>query len=114
MRNDDHGAEVVKGGAKSNALPVVAPRSRDDTGEMGLTANQVVEIDQPAAELECSGRNVIFVLDPDLGSSAGAEKRPANGPGSGDDRLHQRGGGAERIEIRETIHFYRIADSLKI
>src|SRR5262249_58991271 len=59
-----------------HALAVIASRRGDDAVDSGLTALQLVHVDEAAADLEGTDERMVLVLHPDLGARALREQRP--------------------------------------
>src|SRR5262245_44841683 len=72
--NDCAQTRVARG--DRHALAVVASRCRDDAGDSGLAALQLVHVDKAAADLEGTDERMVLVLHPDLGARALREQRP--------------------------------------
>src|SRR5262245_11834182 len=62
--------------ATATLWAVVASRRRDDAGDSGLAALQLVHVDKAAADLEGTDECMVLVLHPDLGARALREQRP--------------------------------------
>jgi len=55
----------------------VVPASRgDDAGRLGVGALQPVDVGDPAAHLECAGRAVVLLFDPDFTAHTRRKERP--------------------------------------
>ena len=63
---------------EGEALAVIAARRRNEARAPGLASAQRVDIGEPAAHLEGAGRQMVLVLDHDLGAEPLGEKRPAD------------------------------------
>ena len=74
--HDGHrNAESRRG--ETNRLPMITASGGHHAPEVWLGASEVIEVDEPAANLERPHRSVILVLDPDARSAARVEQRPA-------------------------------------
>src|SRR5262245_41684224 len=76
MRHVNDCAQTRAAPGNRHALTVVASRRRDDAGDSGLTALQLVHVDKAAADLEGTDERMVLVLHPDLGARALREKWP--------------------------------------
>jgi hypothetical protein len=66
MRYDDGGRQPIAARGKADRLPVVAARRADNAAHRARRAAEVVEVHQPAAQLEGADRSVVLVLHPHL------------------------------------------------
>ena len=64
VRHDDRRLEPEPRRGERDALPVIAGGRADDPANIRLRALDLVEIDEPAADLEGADRRVVLVLDP--------------------------------------------------
>ena len=75
-RNHDSGGNPKLAGGEANRLTVIAPRGGDYSGRLRSIPTKVVEVDETAAHLKCTGRSVILVLHPHRGANSCLEQRP--------------------------------------
>ena len=61
-------ADLSRGHRQADA--VIAAGSADHAGQSWLAPEQLMHVEQAAANLECTGRRVVFVLDPDFAAEA--------------------------------------------
>ncbi len=59
-----------------HSLAVITARGRCDARQAGLGLFEPIDVDQRPAQLEGSGRRMIFVLDPGIGSQPLIEQWP--------------------------------------
>ncbi len=97
-RNDDYGLEAEEAGGHGDALAVVAACGGDQAGEIGLGLLEPCGVDQGAAQLECAGRRVVFMLDPRFGAEPLIEERP---------RVLRRG---RHVAIDQTLRFVNLLE----
>ena len=86
LRNDDDRRNAVPRGGDGDGLAVIAAGRRHDAFRQLAGAAQRVEIDEPAAHLECAGRGMVLVLDEDFDPGPLLKERP----GIGRCRRHER------------------------
>ena len=77
VRHDDGAGHAVGARGPANALAMIAPRGADDFAGESAGLCQLLEIGQPAADLEGAHRRVVLVLDPAVGAQSFAQQRPA-------------------------------------
>jgi hypothetical protein len=70
VRHDDGAGHAVGARGPADALAVVAARGADDFAGECAGLRQLLEIGQPAADLEGAHRRVVLVLDPAVGAQA--------------------------------------------
>src|SRR5215475_1592717 len=104
MRHVNDCAQTRAARGNRHALTVVASRRRDDAGDSGLTALQLVHVDEAAADLEGADERMVLMLHPDLGARALREKWP-------EDLGCRRYNGADEVgrrfdcgEVRQPFH----------
>ena len=85
---------------------MIAPRGGHDAAHLGAIALQTVEIGDAAADLECAGRRMVLMLDPDFAAGTGSEQGPGIACGGGECRMHESGGG---FKLGKGEHARRIA-----
>src|SRR5258708_25301103 len=78
VRHHNDGTQPIATGRKRDALTVIAAGCCDNSERRGSAAQQIVNVDQPATQLERANGSVIFVLYPDLATAARRERWPAN------------------------------------
>src|SRR6202011_2115548 len=64
VRDIDRRRNSGPGGRKSRRQPVIPTRRGDDAGDTLTRLSQGIQIDDPAANLECTDWSVILVLHP--------------------------------------------------
>ena len=106
-RHHDGRGNAVEGSGKPDRLAVVSARGADDTADARLARRQAIEVDEPAAQLECSDGSGVLVLHPDRRAEPFAEQRPAILRGS---RERPRNNAGRILDLGERGERFAIAD----
>ena len=97
VRDPDLDRNAVAAGREGDRLAVVAARGRGDPRRPAAPP-EIVEVDQPPAQLEGARGGVVLVLQPDLGPRPRAQQRPGVLRGRGHHGVHQF---RRRLELRK-------------
>src|SRR5689334_16999825 len=100
LRHDQHAGKTGPRGGKSYALAVIPTSSSNNTSDVRIPPLELFHVDDAAAYLECPDRGMIFVLKPDVSSSALREQRPADLRCRRHHLMHQIGRRTQRIKRR--------------
>src|SRR5690242_21759025 len=76
--HDQHAGKPGASRGKSYALAVIPASSGNNTSHVRIPPLELFHVHDASAYLECPDRGMIFVLKPDVGSSALREQRPAD------------------------------------
>ena len=78
LRREDRHLEAGAPAGEGETCPMIAPRRRNEPARPGLALDERVDISEAAAHLEGAGRQVVLVLDHDLGAKPLVQERPGN------------------------------------
>jgi len=87
-RYDDQRLHAQGTRCHGQALTMIAPGGGDDALNLGPCAFEPVQKGDTAADLESTGRGMVFMLDPDRTAQARAEQRPGILRGGGHHSIH--------------------------
>lgn len=104
VRHHDDGTQAILTGGEGDGLAMVAGGGGDDAPGVRFAAFQLVQVDQPAADLEGADRGVVFMLQPELAAQALLQQRPAQGRGFADVGPDQGLGGFDLGEGGQGFH----------
>ena len=94
LRREDRHLKAGAPPGEGETLAMIAARRRNEPARRRLALDQRVDISEAAAHLEGAGRQVVLVLDHDLGAEPLVEQRPV--------QRRRRAQGAEHDFVRPT------------